>query len=234
MKKLIWSLVIVLVVNASTLAKDFGKHGATFQIKEEDVIEYIQKRLKLLEQAGELQALQTQAIDKAKDRLRNPRAVDGITNTKEPREFYYDPTYVLKEDIKDHEGKVLYKAGYALNPLAQVSFGEDMIFINGDNEKQFKWAKEYHKAKGAKVILVRGSPLELEEEFDGQIYFDQAGKLTEKLGITQVPAIVAQAGLKLKIKEFKVTEEDMQKFASVSGADTREGNNSKNNQEVTK
>ena len=79
-----------------------------------------------------------------------------------------------------------------------------MIFINGQNQHQLEWAKEYSNESGAKVILVRGSPLELEEGFDRAIYFDQAGKLTSKLGITQVPAIVVQEGMKLKIKEFKI------------------------------
>ena len=197
---------MVIVLTANVQAKDLGKHGATFDIKEEDIVEFIKNRLRLLEQAGELQALQEKAIDKVKDRLRNPRAVDGIRNTASVREFYYDPTYTVKEDIKDHRGNVLYKAGYTVNPLAQVPFGEDMVFINGENQKQLDWAKDYSKSKGAKVILVRGSPLELEQEFKGKIYFDQAGKLTSKLGITQVPAIVSQDGLKLKIQELKVED----------------------------
>jgi len=197
---------MVVVLTANVQAKDLGKHGATFDIKEDDIVEFIKNRLRLLEQAGELQALSNEALDKVKDRLRNPRAVDGIRNTKEEREFYYDPTYAVKEDIKDHNGNILYKAGYALNPLASVSFGTDMIFINGENQKQLDWAKEYSNTRGAKVILVRGSPLDLEEGFRGKIYFDQGGKLTSKLGIKQVPAIVSQEGMRLKIGEIKLTK----------------------------
>ena len=195
---------MVVVLTANVQAKDLGKVGTTFDIREDDIVEFIKNRLRLLEQAGELQALSNAAIDKVKDRLRNPRAVDGIRNTTEEREFYYDPTYRVKEDIKDHEGKILYKAGYTINPLVQVSFGEDMIFINGLNQVQLDWARDYSQGKGAKVILVRGSPLELEKEFTQKIYFDQAGKLTSKLGIKQVPAIVSQEGMRLKIQEIKL------------------------------
>jgi conjugal transfer pilus assembly protein TraW len=36
------------------------------------------------------------------------------------------------------------------------------------------------------------------------VYFDQQGVLTTKFGITQVPALVSQEGMRLRIDEFKV------------------------------
>ena len=54
----------------------------------------------------------------------------------------------------------------------------------------------------AKIILVKGSPLKLQRKEKIWIYFDQGGILTSKLGITQVPALVVQEGLQLKIKIF--------------------------------
>ena len=53
-----------------------------------------------------------------------------------------------------------------------------------------------------KIILVKGEPLKLQREQREQkiwIYFDQAGFLTQKLGIKEVPALVIQDGLRLKI-----------------------------------
>ena len=35
------------------------------------------------------------------------------------------------------------------------------------------------------------------------VYFDQQGALTSKFGITQVPAMVSQEGLRLRIDELK-------------------------------
>ena len=43
---------------------------------------------------------------------------------------------------------------------------------------------------------------------DNPVYFDQGGKLTEKLGIRHVPAVVVQEGLKLKISEIVVEEDE--------------------------
>ena len=74
-----------------------------------------------------------------------------------------------------------------------------MLFIDGDDELQVKFA-----LKGqAKIILVKGSPLKLQRKEKIWIYFDQGGILTSKLGITQVPALVVQEGLQLKIKIFE-------------------------------
>ena len=215
MFKILVSLLVVsfICINADT--KDLGKYGATFQIKEQDVVEYIKNRLKALEASGELLEQQQQALDKAKAKLKNPDPVKGITDTENEREFYHDPTYVLKEDLKDHNGNIIHKKGYTVNPLSKVSFGPDMLFINGEDEKQVEWAKSYsrepfvNRSKGdvsttAKVVLVRGSPIDLEEKLGIKVYFDQVGSITSKLGIRQVPAVVSQDGERLKIKEIKL------------------------------
>ncbi len=63
MFKILVSLLVVsfICINADT--KDLGKYGATFQIKEQDVVEYIKNRLKALEASGELLEQQQQALD---------------------------------------------------------------------------------------------------------------------------------------------------------------------------
>ena len=212
--KILVSLLIVSFAYITADAKDLGKYGATFQIKEQDIVEYIKNRLKTLEESGELLEQQQQALDKTKAKLKNPDPVAGIIDTENEREFYYDPTYVLKEDLKDHEGNIIHKKGYMVNPLSKVSFGPDMLFLNGEDEGQVGWAKSYSRepfvnhSKGtskttAKIVLVRGSPIDLEEKLGITVYFDQLGSITSKLGIKQVPAIVSQDGMKLKIQELK-------------------------------
>ena len=56
-----------------------------------------------------------------------------------------------------------------------------------------------------KIILVGGSPLQLEEELGVSIYFDQQGSLTSKFGIQHSPAIAIQEGLKIRIDEINLT-----------------------------
>ena len=60
-----------------------------------------------------------------------------------------------------------------------------------------------------KIILVKGEPLKLQRELKKQkiwIYFDQAGFLTQKLEIKEVPALVTQDGLRLKISIIGETQ----------------------------
>lgn len=47
--------------------------------------------------------------------------------------------------------------------------------------------------------MVKGSPLELQRKHKIWIFFDQAGFITNKLGIREVPALVTQEGLNLKV-----------------------------------
>ena len=206
-------IVILLGVSMNVIAKDLGKHGATFSIKEEDPIKYIKNRLKALEESGELLKHQQLILEKTKTKLKHPKAVEGIVNTTEEKVFYYDPAYILNEDLKDHQGKIIYKKGHKVNPLAEISFGPDMLFINGEDEAQVTWAINYGREPfvnhscsktTSKIILTKGSPIDLEEKLGVKFYFDQAGSITSKLGIKQVPSVVSQDNLRLKIQEIKL------------------------------
>jgi conjugal transfer pilus assembly protein TraW len=53
-----------------------------------------------------------------------------------------------------------------------------------------------------KPILVGGSYLDLMKSWRTPMYYDQQGLLTRRLGITRVPAIVSQDGLRLRIDEL--------------------------------
>ena len=54
----------------------------------------------------------------------------------------------------------------------------------------------------AKLILVKGAPLELMKARQRRFLFDQGGKLTERFGIRSVPARVRQQGRLLEISEI--------------------------------
>ena len=206
------ALVVMILLTIFTIidkaySKDFGVKGHRWEIAETDILEYIEKKLK----AVDVKQLQEEMIKKTKERVERPEPVLGIKTALLQRMYYFDPSYVVPEDIYDHKGNLLYKAGYKVNPLDQVPLRERLIFINGDNKEQVKHAlakrKEYQGL--AKIILTSGKPLEIQRTNKVWIYFDQQGVLTSKLGIKAVPAIVEQAGLKLRIIE--VGEEEWSK-----------------------
>lgn len=199
-----WLCVIVGFVavqaHADIKIQDYGTRGHTFQIQERSLLDVILSKLKLADESGKIKQLQAKFKERAIKKIKRPTAVKGIRHTDKARMFYVDPTYTQLEDIKDHKGQVIVKKGTTVNPLHHVSWGEPLIFIDGDEQSHVSWAK---KQKG-KVILVKGAPLELQEDHKLWFYFDQAGLLTERFGIEQVPARVSQEGNQLMVEEIKL------------------------------
>jgi len=199
----VFTVVICLFIGVFSLgdvqAKDFGSLGHSYEIGEQDLIEYIKNKL----QRVDLNALQEETKERVRSSVERPKAVPDITNAEEDKSWYYDPTYILKEDLKDHEGRIIHKKGYTVNPLEKMGLSSDLIFIDGDEELQVQYALKESLKKRVKVILIKGAPLELQKKHKIWIYFDQFGFLTTKLGIRHVPAIVSQEGLRLKIQEIE-------------------------------
>lgn len=194
-------------------SKDLGVFGETFEISEKDLLEQIFSRLKVLQETGKLEAEQKKIRERVKEMVFHPQAVTGITPTKVRREYQFDPTITVTRDLTDHRGQIFAKKGDRFNPLDRISFSKPLLFIDGDDEKQIKWAIFKIKENPfSKLILVKGSPLDLQKRLTDventacpaqakqlqqmpalqALYFDQHGVLTTKLGIKHVPAIVFQ------------------------------------------
>jgi conjugal transfer pilus assembly protein TraW len=174
-------------------AEDKGCFGEVFEIAEIDLIEEIQGKLLKLQQSGELETIQKKIQREVVKRIEEPTAVEGIIHTQKERTFEFDPTIEVTMDLKDHKGKIFAKKGDRYNPLDYISFTKPLLFIDGNEGSHIEWAKlKLSKQKYAKIILVSGNPLKLQELLGIPIYFDQYGLITKKLGIKQVPAIVFQ------------------------------------------
>lgn len=190
-------------------AQDLGVFGETFEIAEEDLLQHMMGKLKKMEQRGDLKIAQKRIQEKIQQNIAHPQTVQGITETNKKREYKFDPTITVTQDLADHNGKVFARAGEQFNPLDQVKM-TPMLFIDGDNEKHVSWAlkkiedRKIFRHDFAKIVLVKGSPFDLQERLNRQIYFDQQGFLTKKLGIEHVPAIVFQNPLE---KVLTVREE---------------------------
>jgi conjugal transfer pilus assembly protein TraW len=204
MKILMLCMLLIIASQQNALSKDFGVVGHVWDIAEEDILEYIEKKLR----AVDVEKLKEEMRDKTRKAVERPKQVSGIVDNSLLRVHYHDPSYVVPEDVYDHKGNLLYKAGYKVNPLNRVPLRERLIFINGDNAEQVKYAlqkrKEYQGL--AKIILINGAPLEIQRKEKVWMYFDQQGVLTTKLGIKAVPALVEQSVLRLKVTEVSKEE----------------------------
>jgi len=180
---------------------DHGVFGAQFDIAEEDMIEVLKGKLQKLQDSGKLEAIENEMKEKAKDALSHPAPVQGLKKTETERQFIHDPTLLIEADLKDTEGRVFAKKGDRINPLKTHKPAQGLLFIDGEDENQRQWAKE-HKDQYI-ITLVKGSPLELEQEFGVPLYFDQGGYLCQHYKIKQIPARIDVTGDVLTIIEFK-------------------------------
>ncbi len=181
-------------------AKTIETRGHMFKIEEENLLSYIQKKLSSSWSEKNYQSTLQKIFVKAK----TPEPVIFLKEAIRKKTFYFDPTYVVQEDVRTPQGRVLVRKGYSYNPLEKTKLSSSLLFLDGNNEKHIAWAKTQKDL--CKWILIRGNPFDLEDQEKRPIYFDQDGAVSRKFQLRNVPAKISQDGLVLKIEEFPVSE----------------------------
>ena len=184
-------------------AKDYGQVGTVFPLLEPDMLRVIELKLRSLQANGQLDAMNQRLRTRTEAKVRRPDPVAGIELATRARTWLFDPSIVIDHDIRDHKGNLISAAGTRVNPLDYVVVTTPLVFIDGDDEAQLAWALKRFDTK-ARLIMVKGAPLEAMTRHKRRFYFDQAGRLTAKFGITHVPAVVEQAGRTMRVTETPV------------------------------
>lgn len=194
-----WAVIVCLgLLSVPTFAASAESSspalGKTYPIAEQDFLTVIQQKLQAKADSGEIAALQQQMVYTVRHRIENPQPIAGIQTATAAATHYYDPSVTAPQDIHDADGNIIVKAGTTINPLSYLGLSKLLLFIDGRDAKQVIWAKQQTQAssKPVKVILVAGSYMALMRQWKQPVYFDQAGALTQRLGITAVPAKVWQ------------------------------------------
>ena len=202
---LVAAVLIFGGVATGSRAEDLGTVGQTYAIAEPHLLNYIEQTLRQKERSGELANLEEQAKSRVIESIRHPKPLAGIRPTQVSRTFYFDPSIKVEQNITDDKGNIIVPAGTTKNPLEVVSLSKHLLFFDGSDPQQVRHARALIDHYGGKVkpILVAGSYLDLMKAWQLSVYFDQQGVLTRKFGITQVPALVSQEGLRLRIDEIK-------------------------------
>ena len=197
------SLLFSIATFQKSIARDYGQQGTVYPIVEQDFLKEIMAKLKVMEQNGKLAKFQNGVKKQMFDSVNKPKPVAGITTTKFAKSWLFDPTIFLDHDLADQNGRVFYKAGNKVNPLDHISLTKTLIFIDGDDETQVKWALKQDKIRKGKtkIILVKGAIIDLMKQTKTRLYFDQNGTLTKKFSIEHTPAKIEQEGKKLRISE---------------------------------
>ena len=210
MKRLITTvplLFTLLLAAPGVPAIDLGVIGPSYEISEPHLLHMIEQRLRDKERSGELKRLQEQAQQRSVSSVTKPLPIAGLHPTKTVRTFYFDPSFILDRNILGPKGELLFSAGTRKNPLDVVSLSRHLLFFDARDKRQVSRARQLMALYPGKVkpILIGGSYLELMKSWRQPVYYDQLGLLTRRLGITQVPALVSQEGLRLRIDELAIS-----------------------------
>jgi len=202
-------LVLGLMLGAADGARamDLGVIGPTYEISEPHLLQMIEQRLREKERSGELGRLEAEARKRSIATVKNPPPVTGLRATDAVRTFYFDPSFTLDRNLLGPQGELLFAAGTRKNPLEVVSLSRHLLFFDARDPRQVGRARQLIALYQGRVkpILVGGSYLDLMQSWHLPVYYDQQGLLTRRLGITQVPALVSQDGLRLRIDELAVS-----------------------------
>lgn len=204
------ALSVVLFACSSVLhAQDLGVVGPIYPIIEQDMLQTIEQRLKALEKSGELAQIEEDAKARYKAYVDRPEGVH-LPRAEKTRTYFVDPSLTVPYDIKDHEGQIIHPAGTTVNPLDHMTLSKQLLFFDGDDPVQVEWARAVIDSDPLRVkpILTNGPALELMKEWNMRLYFDQRGQLVDQFGIHAVPAIISQAGIRLKVVEYDLFDRE--------------------------
>ena len=208
--KRLFSIRIVLLIAIGITAhaafsSDLGVVGQVYPIAETDFLVFIEQHMEEIQKNGGWQKIQNQLKERVAQHADRPAAL-SLPRAKTERIGYINPSISVSSDLKDATGRIILPRGTVVNPLSVISLTKELIFYDAEDPAQVRWVVDYDKKLKQtgikdKLILVGGSISSQSKLFSRAVYFDQTGKLIKKFGIQQVPAIITQSGLSLKIRE---------------------------------
>ena len=207
-----WGVIIVglpgviflfYISMAAAHAKDLGTHGRVYDIVEVDLLGVINARAQDELDSGRWDARVDEWREQAKSQAARPRGIH-LPRATRPHSYLWDPSAVSPNDIRDASGKIIIPAGTSVNPLDYISLTRNLVFVDGDDDKQIAWVLNAtaNNRDHYKIILTNGPILDLMEEHQVRLYFDQHQSLTRKMAIQRLPAVVFQENKLLRIREI--------------------------------
>ena len=186
-------VLLLSLYSLSAYAKDLGVWGPRFQISEPNLLDQIESKINVYQKNGELERFHQRYLDEFKKQVIKPNKIIGISKVVKEQYRKLDPTTELEEDIRIDQ-ELLYAKGTKINPLDYMLFDEPLIFIDGEDIEQVKFAHGYYdKNPKSRIILINGEPgLKEIEQQEYYYYFDQWGAYSSRFSIVHVPSLVYQ------------------------------------------
>ena len=182
-------------------------YGPLFEIIEPDILNYIHEKISRTEEDGSLARRIKEAKLIAQDYLHNPTPVKGLKKAKNSAITYFDPSIITTQAVVDVNGNTLHPNGTKVNPLETFKLDGKLILFNAKDKNQVKVVKKLvSEAKNTRAILVNGSPVEFFKKTKIRPYFDQKGIIAKRFNIKEIPTVISQEGLHIKLETIAVLQ----------------------------
>lgn len=201
-------LLSMLLLAQGIFAKSLGTIGQTFPVLEKSLLTLIHERLTTFRDNGTLKNLENEWVKRVEDKAVRPAPL-SLTRCKKKYTHFYVPVATLDRDIKGATGRVILSRGMSVNALTSLpGYQPVWVFLNYDDEAQRHYAgRILARNQTVKWILTGGNVREAERQLKQPVFFDQEGRITQKLGILHVPAMVTRVNDTLKILELAIGED---------------------------
>lgn len=176
---------------------DLGVFGKTYPIVEFPADKLIEQKIQSLSPEKK-QALENHFLEKTKASVVRPMGV-FLPRVSQSNHRWFNPSLHFSEEIVDHDRKILVPQNTRVNPLDHISLNKPLVFFDGEDKAQTLWVQKHYL--DATLILIQGSPLQLEEEWHKKVFFDQGGQFRQRFSIKALPTVVTQEGKRLRIAE---------------------------------
>ena len=197
------TVLIGFGLNHVGFAKNLGNYGQVFSIAEEDIRDFMMRRLQFMDKSGELAQAQKEIQSRVSSHVLRPTPLN-LPTTLRPKRFHVDPTVIVNHDIFTSDGMRIAQKGTRLNPFDHVSFRKTLFFFDADDKKQVKWVKAHYQNYDHVKFILTGGEITKAADIFGRIYFDLGGNLCKRLHIEHVPSVVRQTGHVWVIQEIGV------------------------------
>lgn len=168
---------------------DLGTIGPMSEVIEPDLVELIKERIAEVD-------VEIRAKESVASYWRRAPFID-VPKAREPRVRRLDPTVTTKNDLRDHEGRIIAPAGTRINPLAAMPFTSRLLIFDGTDIDERQWAVD-HIREDRKTILITtridrdlGWPAwkDLHQSLGLPVYLLQA-KLAERFALEATPTMI--------------------------------------------
>lgn len=231
MKKLLL-LAMGCALSVGVHAVNLGIQGKTWDVGERDIREIIAEQIA----KADWDSVQDELVESAKSHTANlmPNELPAASET---RTRWIDPSITVKEDvyapIEQEDGsyawEVIVPAGSKVNPLSHVTPIDNMLFFDGRDPEQVKFALDAQRNHIYDLVLVMtaGDPGALSDHIQRPVYYANT-LLMDRFGIERTPSLLGigegEYALYLAVTEFASPYSQERLEAGWHGLpDTKEG-----------